>query len=423
MMKTDLGPVMPEIFSLRRRLALAVALIGAVLLHGLALGGLIWFSSKPDGLNPLAAPDLHWVSIVAPGEPPESMTGGATQENPAPVPQSINPEPAAFAQADSGGLPVPVLGSVIEKVASSAIEPMNEPMDEPLDEPMDEPMNKLVGYVVKEPVAAPSAASAEAPLAARAVINPVALSESHPRAESPHRDHLKVQTEPPQRVQAAIPEASRRAFDVYLGDFSLGQRVAAMDYLFESDGGHYRLRTEGRATGVMAILYGGLLTQDSRGRVGPEGFLPERYAERRGERPARVVSFDRTTGLAEADDGSTQPLQAGVQDQLSAIWQLALIARMTPAQLAVGHELHWPIARGRRVHSMRIVSLGEETLQPSHSAPLRTLHLALTSATAPEDGRLDVWLATDDAMQPIRMKMASSQGLVLDQVFRFPKHH
>ena len=422
-MKTDLGPVMPEIFSLRRRLALAVALIGAVLLHGLALGGLIWFSSKPDGLNPLAAPDLHWVSIVAPGEPPESMTGGATQENPAPVPQSINPEPAAFAQADSGGLPVPVLGSVIEKVASSAIEPMNGPMDEPMNEPMDEPMNKLVGYVVKEPVAAPSAASAEAPLAARAVINPVALSESHPRAESPHRDHLKVQTEPPQRVQAAIPEASRRAFDVYLGDFSLGQRVAAMDYLFESDGGHYRLRTEGRATGVMAILYGGLLTQDSRGRVGPEGFLPERYAERRGERPARVVSFDRTTGLAEADDGSTQPLQAGVQDQLSAIWQLALIARMTPAQLAVGHELHWPIARGRRVHSMRIVSLGEETLQPSHSAPLRTLHLALTSATAPEDGRLDVWLATDDAMQPIRMKMASSQGLVLDQVFRFPKHH
>jgi len=96
---------------------------------------------------------------------------------------------------------------------------------------------------------------------------------------------------------------------------------------------------------------------------------------------------------------------------------------MTPAQLALGHELHWPIARGRRVHPMRIVSLGEETLQPSHGAPLRTLHLTLTSATAPDDGRLDVWLATDDAMQPIRMKMASAQGLVLDQIFRFPKHH
>jgi hypothetical protein len=403
---------MSEVFSLRRRLALAVALIGAVLLHGLALGGLIWFSSDSDASRPLAALDLHWISIVAPAGPAESPNGAEPQVNPASMPQPINPEPAAFAQADPEGSVLPVVGPVIETAAGSAMEPMNEPKDEPKDEPFKEPVKEQVKEPFKEPVilaatvAAPFAAPFAAPSAAPTELR---LAATHP--------------EPPHRVQVAIPEATRRAFDVYLGDFSLGQRVAAMDYLFESDGAHYRLRTEGRATGVMAMLYGGLLTQDSRGRVGPEGFLPERYAERRGERPARVVSFDRTTGLAEADDGSTQPLQAGVQDQLSAIWQLALIARMTPSQLAVGHELHWPIARGRRVHSMRIVSLGEETLQPSHSAPLRTLHLALTSATASDDGRLDVWLATEDAMQPIRMKIASAQGLVLDQVFRFPKHH
>jgi hypothetical protein len=39
----------------------------------------------------------------------------------------------------------------------------------------------------------------------------------------------------------------------------------------------------------------------------------------------------------------------------------------------------------------------------------------------PEDGRIDVWLASDDAMQPIRMKIASAQGLVLDQIMRGPK--
>ena len=256
-----------------------------------------------------------------------------------------------------------------------------------------------------------------------AAIGPVASPDPDPRAESSHHVESIPHSEVPQRVQAALPEPNRRAFDVYLGDFSLGQRVAAIDYLFESNGGHYQLRTEGRATGVMAMFYGGLLTQDSRGRVGPEGFMPERYAERRGERAARVVSFDRTTGLAASDDGSTQPLPAGVQDQLSAIWQLALIARMTPEQLAHGQELQWPIARGRRVHSMRIVSLGEENLHPGHRAQVRTLHLVLTSVTVPDDGRLDVWLATDEAMQPIRMKMASAQGLVLDQIFRFPKPH
>ncbi len=427
---------MPEVFSRRRRWTLPAALFAAVLVHGLALGGLIWFSSSADASKPLAGLDLHWISIVAPSERPErpeqsEPRGSAAPEmNSGSMPRSVSPPLAALELAASGAPAEPawetVAGPAMESIQGPPIEPIKEPLKEPPVEPLKESV--IATAAVAAPSAGPSGGHSESthpvpPAAAKALIDPAGPSELHPRADSPHSPDSIAHPEPPHRVQAALPEPSRRAFDVYLGDFSLGQRVAAMDYLFESEGGHYRLRTEGRATGVMAMLYGGMLTQDSRGRVGPEGFLPERYSERRGERPARVVSFDRTTGLAEADDGSTQPLQAGVQDQLSAIWQLALIARMTPAQLALGHEFLWPIARGRRIHSMRIVSLGEENLHPSHSVPLRTLHLTLTSATAPDDGRLDVWLATDDAMQPIRMKMASAQGLVLDQIFRFPKHH
>ena len=420
---------MPEVFSRRRRWTLPAALIAAVLVHGLALGGLIWFSSSSDGSKPLAGLDLHWISIVAPPErpePPEPLGSAAPEIHPGSMPRPSNPPLAALELAASGA----PAGPGWETVAGPAMESIQEPINEPIKESPIEPFKESViaTAAVAAHSAGPSGGHSElthpvTSVAPKALIDPAGPSDLHPRADSLHSPDSIAHPEPPHRVQAALPEPGRRAFDVYLGDFSLGQRVAAMDYLFESEGGHYRLRTEGRATGVMAMLYGGLLTQDSRGQVGPEGFLPERYAERRGERPARVVSFDRTTGLAEADDGSTQPLQAGVQDQLSAIWQLALIARMTPAELALGHELHWPIARGRRVHPMRIVSLGQETLQPSHGAPLRTLHLTLTSATAPDDGRLDVWLATDDAMQPIRMKMASAQGLVLDQIFRFPKHH
>lgn len=417
MTRIDLEPVMPEVFSRRRRLLpLVVAVVAAVLVHGLALGSLIWFSSTSGTTKPLAALDLHWISIVAPSERPETVAVAVAppQVNPALIPQRFNPQPAELGQTDSGDPAPPAVERTVEVAAgpgtvgpvgvAPASEPVKEPLDEPAKEPVKEPARESAKESAKEPVNEPAKAQAHEPTGPLA-----SLSAVH-------------STEPPPRARVALPEASRRAFDVYLGDFALGQRVAAMDYLFESDGGHYRLRTEGRATGVMAMFYGGLLTQDSRGRVGPEGFMPERYSERRGERPARGVSFDRATGLAEADDGSTQPLQAGVQDQLSAIWQLAWIARMTPAQLTVGHELLWPIARGRRVQSMRIVSLGEETLQPNHSAPLRTLHLTLTSAVVQDDGRLDVWLAADDAMQPIRMKMASAQGLVLDQVLRVPKN-
>ena len=116
---------MSEVFSLRRRLALAAALIGAVLLHGLALGGLIWFSSDSDASRPLAALDLHWISIVAPVGPAESPNGAEPQVNPASMPQPINPEPAAFAQADPEGSVLPVVGPVIETAAGSAMEPMN----------------------------------------------------------------------------------------------------------------------------------------------------------------------------------------------------------------------------------------------------------------------------------------------------------
>ena len=415
---------MPEVFSRRRRLTLQVALIAAVLVHSLALGGLIWFSSRSDASKALAVPDLHWISMVAPAERPESLRSAASEINPGslkdPVELAVAVAGPVIEAATGQGMAhfkEPITAAITEQSAEPIMEKITEPITEQIAEPITMAMNGFPKELViaKAPGVVPPAVSLP-------IHSESSRSESTHSA-SPHPLDSLAHPEPLHRVQAALPEPGRRAFDVYLGDFSLGQRVAAMDYLFESDGGHYRLRTEGRATGLMAMLYGGMLTQDSRGRVGPEGFLPERYAERRGERPARVVSFDRTTGLAEADDGSTQPLQAGVQDQLSAIWQLALIARMTPAELALGHELHWPIARGRRVHPMRIVSLGQETLQPSHGAPLRTLHLTLTSATAPDDGRLDVWLATDDAMQPIRMKMASAQGLVLDQIFRFPKHH
>lgn len=427
------------------RHVVALALIAALLLHGLALGGLIWFSPALKVEKPGLIGELHWISMVEPAlTGPVVPTGPLAQAAQSRVgPQS--PElPAAGAAAASE--PIPVLpsslgaGSAIDAAAAvslgleqpvaslaavstsgmQAIDPPQsvDPM-KPLDpmKPMELSAHRAPAdppHSVLHPGTVGSAASRTDTSAGHITAEPPGHATSE--ASSPSQDRHRNE-----RVLAALPAQSRRAFDVYLGDFSHGQRVASMEYLFEFDELHYRLRTEGRATGLMGLVYGGLLTQDSRGRIGPEGLLPERYTERRGERAARFVTFDRATGLAEADDGATQPLVHGVQDQLSAFWQLALVARLTPTQLAIGQELRWPIARGRRLHAMRIVSLGEEILHPAQSPPIRTLHLALTAVMEPEDGRIDVWLASDDAMQPIRMKIASAQGLVLDQILRGPK--
>ena len=428
------------------RPVLALALIAALLLHGLALGGLIWFSPALKVEKPGLIGDLHWISMVEPAmlgpvvpeaplaqasesrvgsQPPELPAAGpAAASGPIPVlPSSLSAGPAIPVAAVSLGLAQPATSqAVVDAPERQALDPPQPTDPTQAIDPMQAvdprtPMERVAHRALADPphsVLHPGPAAPPIPASAVPVS---AEPHGYPRSEASSASQDRHHNE---GVLAALPAQSRRTFDVYLGDFSLGQRVASMEYLFEFDELHYRLRTEGRATGLMGLVYGGLLTQDSRGRIGPEGLLPERYTERRGERAARFVTFDRATGLAEADDGATQPLAQGVQDQLSAFWQLALIARLTPTQLASGHELRWPIARGRRVHPMRIVSLGEEILHPAHSPPIRTLHLALTAVTEPEDGRIDVWLASDDAMQPIRMKIASAQGLVLDQILRGP---
>ncbi len=426
------------------RTVVALALIAALLLHGLALGGLIWFSPALKVEKPGLIGDLHWISMVEPvltgpvipeaplaqasesrvvSQPPELPAAGpAAASDPIPVlPSSLGAGPAIPVAAVSLGLAQPATSlAAVDAPRMPAIDPTQAidttqpvdprtPMERVAHRALADPQHSALHPGPVGPAAPPIPASA-----VRVSAEPHGHATSEASSASQDRHHNE-------RVLAALPAQSRRTFDVYLGDFSLGQRVASMEYLFEFDELHYRLRTEGRATGLMGLVYGGLLTQDSRGRIGPEGLLPERYTERRGERAARVVTFDRATGLAETDDGATQPLAQGAQDQLSAFWQLALVARLTPTQLAIGQELRWPIARGRRLHAMRIVSLGEEILNPAHSPPIRTLHLALTSVMEPEDGRIDVWLASDDAMQPIRMKIASAQGLVLDQIMRGPK--
>ena len=419
------------------RHVVALALFAALLLHGLALGGLIWFSPALKVEKPGLSGELHWISMVEPSlpgpaipevplaqasesqigsQPPELPAGGpAAAADPTPVmPSSLGTGPAIDLAAVSLGLAQPATSlAAVDAPGTQAIDPTQPldprtPMERGAHRALADPPHAVLPPGPVGPVAPPIHAPAG---------HVTAEPPGHATSEASSASQGRHQNE---RVLAALPAQSRRAFDVYLGDFSLGQRVASMEYLFEFDELHYRLRTEGRATGLMGLVYGGLLTQDSRGRIGPEGLLPERYTERRGERAARFVTFDRTTGLAQADDGATQPLVPGAQDQLSAFWQLALIARLTPAQLAIGHELRWPIARGRRLHAMRIVSLGEETLHPAHSPPIKTLHLALTAVMEPEDGRIDVWLASDDAMQPVRMKIASAQGLVLDQILRGP---
>ena len=98
----------------------------------------------------------------------------------------------------------------------------------------------------------------------------------------------------------------------------------------------------------------------------------------------------------------------GTQDQLSALYQLAFTAPHSGRVTVV-------ITTGRKLNQYTYQVVGEETLQ-TPLGTLRTEHLASVQAPQETNGTGDIWLAIDQHYLPVRFKLTTSDGEVLDQV-------
>ena len=211
------------------------------------------------------------------------------------------------------------------------------------------------------------------------------------------------------------PATGRWQFKVYYGDYTSGLEVALLDYVIERDGERYRAYTEGRATGILSMVYSGLLTQSSHGRVGANGLVPERYVERRGSRPPREVSINYRAGRVEFSGKPSAALREGIQDQLSALVQLGLIARASPERMARGATVEFAEASTSRVETIGYRSLGETALETVRG-PIRAMHIERVRSDGEEHSRVEVWLGYDRKLIPVRLRITSSNGRVLDQM-------
>lgn len=211
------------------------------------------------------------------------------------------------------------------------------------------------------------------------------------------------------------PPTGRWQFKVYYGDYTSGIEVALLDYAIEFEGARYRVYTEGRATGVTSLLYSGLLTQSSSGRFGANGLIPEKYTERRGSRAPRDVSLDYRTRKVEFSGRDSAPLSDGVQDRLSSLIQLGLIARAAPEFVARGASVEVSEASGSELETVAYRSLGETSLATARGA-IRAIHLERVRAGGERHSRAEVWLGYDRKMIPVRIRITTKRGHTLDQV-------
>lgn len=209
------------------------------------------------------------------------------------------------------------------------------------------------------------------------------------------------------------PATGRWRFDVYFGHYRGNFRVASLDYVVDHDGRRYRLRTEGRAEGLTALIYSGVLDQSSVGRLSANGLAPERYAEQRGRRPERWARIDYESRRVAFSGGEVAEIVDGAQDRLSTVIQLGLLVRAMPERFAAGAVFELPEITLRSVERAQYTSRGETSLDTA-GGPLRALHL---ERTAPHhETRFEVWLGYDQGLLPVRIRLTDSGGRVLDQM-------
>ena len=380
----------------------------SALLHGLIV---TWVSHtlRASSENARLKEQPIEVAIVVPLAPPparvEPLPVAAAPVRPVRprLPRPVarpRPEPARAAVA-----PAPAVAPEAAPALPVPIDPFAS-LDQPAAAPA--PAQAGAGQAAAGGPAGPDAAAADA--------TPAATSTSADTAAAPAPEPKK----PALLYGAALmrpPAAGKWSYKVYYGDYQEDRSIAQVHYSLEQEGDRYVLKTEGRAEGLTAWIYSGALLQTSHGRVTDNGMEPERYSEQRGKRAERSTSVDYGKREVAFSSDNRVPLVDGLQDRLSSLMQLGLIARTVPERVAAGQQIDLPEMTSNAIETARYRSDGDSVLETSQG-PLHSVHLTRMPSPNSDNPKIEVWLGYDQTMLPVRIRLTDANGRVLDQLLQ-----
>lgn len=287
--------------------------------------------------------------------------------------------------------------------------------------------------------AAPPAAAAITPAAADAVPTPEPTSEAAadptPEAEirdqptaGPKSDPLALDLLPSAPANAMGGAAVTSPLDAVLVSFpKFGRFVSDTRYmkgLLRLSGTttiEWRIgadRYEARSV-TMTDFNGHALTLTSSGEVRPAvGVAPVRYTEKRGDRAPQATNFQWEAGkITFSGTAAEVPLQEGVQDQLSFMAQLALIAQAFPERMQPGMAIALEVAgnRNTRVYDLRVI--GVETIA-TPAGSIETLKLDRVVKPDTRDPRIQLWLAPSMRWLPVKTYTTLPNGDDIETLLR-----
>ncbi|GHT92494.1 hypothetical protein AGMMS49545_10130 [Betaproteobacteria bacterium] len=217
----------------------------------------------------------------------------------------------------------------------------------------------------------------------------------------------------PEEVVVVAPGGTMR-YIVYRGD--QGFEVGRAQLQWELYDGRYRLNLHTETSGVVGLLYPVAADVESRGHLGAEGLIPDRYTLTPLDKNPDEVYFNWEIGQMEmrASDPRAQsrqrpqPVHPGSQDILSLQFQFAYL--LAPVENAIGKSVAIWVTNDKRYEQIRFEVLGEEVLElPAGVFP--TLHLQSVGGNK----KIDFWLTNNYQMLPVKTRFTDKKGDIYEQ--------
>jgi hypothetical protein len=209
-------------------------------------------------------------------------------------------------------------------------------------------------------------------------------------------------------AEFTAPLSAAASYDV----FRNGWRVAVVTETFEAMDGAYRIVSESRAVGILAVLEKHTLRFVSSGALTPSGLRPQHFEGKRSDADSRQVraDFDWEAGqLTIVHDGRTETiaLPPGAQDRISSMYQFMFLSREKLQQL------EFFMTNGRKLEHYLY------TVQPNGDLETRlgrmaTLHLVKQHRA--DEGGAEIWLAPQYRFLPVRLLIQEEDGTRYEQV-------
>jgi hypothetical protein len=201
----------------------------------------------------------------------------------------------------------------------------------------------------------------------------------------------------------------------YWGDFAAGSPIgqSVIELSFPAPD-RYEVKMVTEAQGWARLFASAPMLAEARGRLGPGGFMPERYAHQ-GPRRSEVTVFDYEKSEVRYESlKEPLPLLTGIQDRLTFMLQLAWMLQAQPDRFGLGQTVSLPLAGRNKVEEVDFVVLSDADLALPGGKVVPALHLSSNRSTSRYSVQIDIWMDRTDRLLPVRIRFEEARGTVLD---------